>query len=446
MFKKARIALLATVVACIGVTAVSQQQSPGTITLPQPPEILRGEEKVIAREGAGYLAEIAGVYILHLKGTPHEMGYQHGRLLAKMPGESAFKTYLQTNLYNRGYSHEYVGAQSRRMEQHIPAEYIEEMKGVVEGAKAAGLDATYDDILVGVTSSEILHHEPNKPPSGCSNFAVFGRYTVGGKLYHGRNLDWTIKHKAQDQAVVIVFDPAPGHGYPFALLGFGGAVGSVTGMNSQGISFGEMTSSSTDETFDGMPLMVLMRKVLQYSKNLDEAVAILQKGPRTTGWNFVIGDGKVPDARAVEVTARKCEVYRPADPREDNMPFSWSMPDAVRRTNHPITPEFLELLAKGYGVDLEAAKLILPTIDTWQRYKLLGDLFEQHKGKINEKLALTFLRTGPVAAGNTLHSVVFAPGDLKMWVANAGTDGQTPAHQRPYVELDLKKLLAGNPQ
>ena len=44
--------------------------------------IISGTEgKTIARCGAGWLEEINGYPVLHLKGTPYEMGYQHGALL-----------------------------------------------------------------------------------------------------------------------------------------------------------------------------------------------------------------------------------------------------------------------------------------------------------------------------------------------------------------------------
>ena len=39
------------------------------------------DAKTIARCGEGWLEEINGYPVLHLKGTPYEMGYQHGALL-----------------------------------------------------------------------------------------------------------------------------------------------------------------------------------------------------------------------------------------------------------------------------------------------------------------------------------------------------------------------------
>src|SRR5436190_7009196 len=41
----------------------------------------RGETKTLARCGEGFLEEVDGYRVLHVKGTPYEMGYQQGALL-----------------------------------------------------------------------------------------------------------------------------------------------------------------------------------------------------------------------------------------------------------------------------------------------------------------------------------------------------------------------------
>ena len=40
-----------------------------------------GETKTLARCGAGFLEEVDGYRVLHVKGEPYEMGYQQGALL-----------------------------------------------------------------------------------------------------------------------------------------------------------------------------------------------------------------------------------------------------------------------------------------------------------------------------------------------------------------------------
>src|SRR3954466_4129616 len=42
---------------------------------------LRAETKAVARCGQGFLEEVDGYRVLHVKGDPYEMGYQQGALL-----------------------------------------------------------------------------------------------------------------------------------------------------------------------------------------------------------------------------------------------------------------------------------------------------------------------------------------------------------------------------
>ena len=45
-----------------------------------------GEARTIGRCGDGFLEEVDGTKVLHVKGTPHAMGVQHGVLLRRWRG------------------------------------------------------------------------------------------------------------------------------------------------------------------------------------------------------------------------------------------------------------------------------------------------------------------------------------------------------------------------
>lgn len=425
-------------------------------TLITPQIVANPEVKLVDQEGAGKLYRVGDQRVCVLEGTPPEMGFQHGRLLAQIIHESIKGGYMKKALYDMGYTREYIDAQSKVMEKHIPPEYIEEMRGIVAGLKKAGVnDITYEEILSSVTQAEIKHHKPNQPPDlskpvvrqisgSCSNFAVWGEWTNGGRLLHGRNLDWTIDTDAQNGAVIFVWRPKGGT--PYMMLGFAGTIGSVTGMNAQGITFGEMTSISTQETFDGIPLLVLMRRVLEKASTLDEAVAILKEGPRTTGWNFILGDGKVPDGRALEVDAVDCEVFTTEDPKESEETGHWAMVDAVRRTNHPIGLKQIQKLMAAFGPQLGIApenwKNVLPILqmqNTWQRYDGIGKQIQAQPGKFDVSDALRILANPPVGGEKTatLHSCVFDPKNRTAYVSVAGNNPPVPAPLRPYTKIDL---------
>lgn len=429
--------------------ALAQQASsvpnPAEPALVTPQIIEKPEVTLLDSEGAGKLYQVGEHLVCVMEGAPAEMGFQHGRLLAKKVHHDIKEGYCQKAIWGKGYAPDYVTAQSERMEKHIPPECIDEMKGLVKGLKAAKVDdVTYEEIRLGVTEAEILHYPPGAPPA-CSNFACWGQWTTDGRLLHGRNLDWNVRADAQDDAVILVWRPKGGR--PFMMVGWAGGIGSVSGMNAKGITIGEMTSASPDATFDGMPLFIIMRRVLEKASTLNEAVGVIQTGPRTTGWNMVIGDAKIPDARALEIDAKVCDVYGPMDPKENAETGHWSMPDAVRRTNHPVGAEKLLKLAQLYGPKInlniqtmEQLKAAIPFVqlqNTWQRYDWLGKEIQAKPKGIDIKEALQLLSNGPVFNNATLHSWVFDPKNKVAYVAVAGNNPPVTASKRPYTRIDL---------
>ncbi|HPO14858.1 MAG TPA: C45 family autoproteolytic acyltransferase/hydrolase [Candidatus Hydrogenedentes bacterium] len=425
--------------------SAAAEAKPAEAALITPDIIEHPEVKQIDAEGAGKLYSVGEHLVCVMEGTPEEMGFQHGRLLAQKIKHVITEGYFKKALWDRGYTPEYVNAQSARMEKFIPAAYMEEIKGIVKGLKKAGvMDVTQDAVRNGVTQAEILHFDPNSPPA-CSNFACWGQWTTDGRLLHGRNLDWSIDWSAQDDAVILVWRPKGGT--PFMMVGWAGGIGSVSGMNAHGLTLGEMTCVSSDATFDGIPLCVLMRRVLQEAKNLDEAVNIIRTGPRTTGWNFILGDGNAGDGRALEVDAKACEVFGSMDPKENEETGHWSIPDAVRRTNHPISATQLLKLAQSMGPkmglnittmeQLKAAIFILKIQNTWQRYDWLGKQIQAKPHGMDVKEALQLLANGPVFNDDTLHSWVFDPKNKTAYVAVAGINPLLTATRCAFTKIDL---------
>ncbi|HEX5138227.1 MAG TPA: hypothetical protein VFY93_14720 [Planctomycetota bacterium] len=89
---------------------------------------------------AASLETIDGVTVVHVAGTPKEMGEQAGRLL-KDRIRALLTDYLGAALPG---DRSPVLLAARQMEAHIPARYRDEMK-----ALAAAADVPYDDLLLG---------------------------------------------------------------------------------------------------------------------------------------------------------------------------------------------------------------------------------------------------------------------------------------------------------
>ena len=379
--------------------------------------------RLIRTEGKGRLLEAHGLPILHLRGTPGEMGYQHGRLLAD-----------QVRVSYRAYVNEYA-IQDEEMtleellgiygqaEPFIPECYLEEMHGISEGSGAP------IDVVRAFHILPTLWH--------CSGCAVMNEATRDGKLYHYRSLDHTltIGHtvKAQDNACLTVWEQ-DGR-IPVVAPSWIGALGLVSGMSGAALSMGEMGSHCEDESFEGRPMWFQMREVLSRAENLAEGRKLMEDYVSDCGFNFILTDGKHPDALAIEVTHTKAVFFGPGDPAED-VPPHFAIPNAVRRVNHFVSPELAATQRPNYD----------PTIDqpgSATLYAKLSELIQQLYGKFDAERMIWLCQQYP-REHDCLHQAVFCPIDGDLWVANAADPDKTEfpgAQNQPFLPFSLHAIL-----
>jgi isopenicillin-N N-acyltransferase like protein len=356
------------------------------------------QAETLARAGEGWLERVDGCLVLHLKGSPQAMGLQHGVLL---------KDHIQANVH---YLLDVKGGQGVKMgpvpvypvaaiqsiakyqARHIPQAYNDELAGV-----AAGSGEPVERIRAANFIPELFH---------CSGFAVMNSATSDGTLYHGRVLDYAVDWQLQDHAVLIVAEPEDG--IPFVNVSYAGFIGSVTGMNAQHVSIGEMGGGGLGH-WDGVPMAVLVRQVLERANNLDEALATFRDQPRTCEYYYVIADGKTNEAVGVAATWQKFSVVRPG---EAHPQLPTPVPDAV-------------LLSVG------------------KRYEELVQRAQSGHGKFTADSARSLMDV-PVAMRSNLHNVLFAPRTTDFWVAHASHDAQ-PAATQTYHAFQLAALLARHP-
>lgn len=355
--------------------------------------------QTVARCGEGWLELIDGYPVLHLKGTPYEMGYQHGALLKKDVTENMnYLVYEKGNTKLVDYGpvkvtpRQLISTIIRIQEPHVPEKYMEELAGLAAGS---GLDE--QDARIGNFIPEMFH---------CSGFAIMNSATKDGTLYHGRVLDYAIDWKLQEHAVIIVAEPEGG--IPFVNVSYAGFIGSVTGMNAEHVSIGEMGGRGLGH-WEGVPMAFLVREALEKGKTLDDAIAVFRDNPRTCEYYYVLADAKTNTAVGMEASWDIFQLIQPGQQHE----------------LLPLPVEDCALLSVG------------------GRYEELVRRVKEKHGKIGSEEALRLMDRG-VAMKSNLHNVLFEPKTTRFWVANASPEGE-PAADQEYHQFQLMELLSRRP-
>lgn len=385
----------------------------------------RGPKQAIDPHAKGYLEIIEGTRVLHVKGSPYEMGYQYGALLKNEVGKAVamFDGFLGLAKEEMGIpvfvAKGLLDGVWRRCMPYIPDRYERELEGIADGA---GVD---------LKTLRRMHVVSEVTERNCSVFAVFGKATVDGKTYHGRNFDWVMEGGIQDGGIFILYEP-DGQ-VPFASAGYLGLTGVLSGMNMDGIAIGQIGAVTKDGRSSGIPLMFLMRRVLEESRNVEDATHIFTEAHRTVGYNYVVADAKVPEALAYETCAHHCAVFTDNDPKE-TVEYALPIDDAVFRADEAMdqTVRSFQTCSKGYP------NMPYGSESYDHRYKGMATDIKAHYGKIDQEVALQILKNAAMRNVN-LHSVLCNVTDKEMWVSHA--KGMEDAWKQPYVHYDLKQLF-----
>jgi len=273
------------------------------------------------------------IYV-HLEGSPETIGYQHGYLLAPEIGD-ALETIKLIDTHESGRPWDFFRDASRDMLwPRIEPEYQAELKGIVEGVQARGVQIDLWDLVAlnafceltdyyvpwydaqhKTAAAERMKAAPHIEPEGrCSAFVATGSWTKDHQIVIAHN-DWT--NFADGARWRIMFDVVPERGYHILMDGFPGVITSDDdfGINSDGL----MVTETTITQFhgwdpNGIPEFERSRKALQYAGSIDDYVKIMLKGNNGGYANdWLLGDRKTGEIARFELGLRDHRVWRSKD-------------------------------------------------------------------------------------------------------------------------------------
>ncbi|HEX7958483.1 MAG TPA: C45 family peptidase, partial [Terriglobales bacterium] len=275
-----------------------------------------------------YRFEEGGWVYLHLEGSPANVGYQHGYLLAPEI-DDAFNAIKFQDTHRTQKSWDFFRKTAHEiLWPKIDAEYQQELRGIAEGLKARGVQMDVDDVVALNAFEEVpdyylpwlnkrehaLNAPPLKSPGNCSAFVATGSYTKDGKVVIAHN-NWTSYLAGERWR--IIFDIAPEKGSRILMDGFPGVITSDDdfGVNSNGIMITETTITQF-EGFDpdGKPEFVRSRKALQYANSIDDYVRIMLEGNNGGYANdWLLADRKTGEIAQFELGLKHSRIWKTKD-------------------------------------------------------------------------------------------------------------------------------------
>ena len=243
-------------------------------------------------------------------GDGYQKGFEYGELMKndlEEVVEILNEEVISHNEVKKFLIKTYLLQKAFSLEKFIPEQYIQEMKGIADGA-----NVDYADILLINTYDDLLYL------SGCSSLAGTVNET-NNDFFHARNLDYPIKFLAGKTVLVESENTI--------LIGFPGYIGALTAINKHtGLTLSSHTSFSKDVQ-KGMPTGFLYRKIIEEAQNLAESKNILETEKRTIGNNLLVSSLKDNKISLLEFSSNTL-----AETLSDDFSFI---------TNHFVSDKFL---------------------------------------------------------------------------------------------------------
>ena len=265
--------------------------------------------------------EVNGWIPVRLEGSPAQIGFQHGYLLAPEIAD-ALKVIQLTLPHETKQDWAFLQTAAKTIFwPRVDQEYQEELRGISEGLAARGVKAAITDIVVLNAFLEMSYYtdtldkkRTSSAPERCSAFVATGSWTRGGQAVIAHN-NWS--GYLEGSRWNIIFDIRPEKGYRILMDGFPGLIhsGDDFGMNSAGIVITETTISQF-KGFEqnGIPEFVRARKAMQYAASIDDFVRIManrNNGGYANAW--LVADTKRNEIARLELGLKNVTLERTSD-------------------------------------------------------------------------------------------------------------------------------------
>lgn len=289
--------------------------------------------------GKGFRYDDGGWIYVHIEGEPYERGHQLGELTGQEIVRYMEKLGIQKDKTDaaKGWGHARLLADALFMRKY-DAEYLEEMKGIADGANKAGakfkdreldlldivtvnsavdagqLDEANRATATSLTGRTFLKPDEEMERAGkgdhCSSFVATKSATKDGRAIIGQIFMWN-GYTGVHWDVILDVQPAKGH--RFVMQTFPGGIhsGADWYVNAAGIVIGETTVGQTPFDMNGSPQSNRIRKAAQYASSIDDVARIMKDGNNglyTNDWTMA--DTKTDEGACLLLGTKKTRLWR----------------------------------------------------------------------------------------------------------------------------------------
>jgi len=342
----------------------------------------------------------AGITVVYLTGSPYEIGLAHGKL-CKNEIVTANESFLDMyEKLSRDPQSKWLEV-SRKLEKHIPTEYVEEMRGIADGA-----EIEYDKILFLNTLTTI------SMGNRCFAFAF---KETNSKIVTFRQIDNDPKSPLYKNMILYIIKPQKGYG--FAAILNPGWVDGESGINEKGITVSQNNIHIRQTEWEIMPITQLSRHMLQYSKTIDEAEQLLEKQ-------------EAFPARLLFVSSKE----------------SASIFEIANKEKARIDMENGYLALANHACMIPSKNV---RKSSTRRLDFGNQFLQENLREMDKKKALELLRSSRISwrwnlGVHNRQSFIFSPSDLDFWIAIPPDSNVTPASYGPYIGFNVRHELYGS--
>lgn len=261
-----------------------------------------------------------GLWEMYVEGEPYERGIITGKLTKELLEwqEQIFVDEIHKMVPNRFYLFflkNIVLWINRKLHRYINKEFNLEIYGISKSAseKFKNIGKAYKRLLNYHAAHDIGHVLQDLKYVGCTSFSAWQENSADGKIITGRNFDFYVNDYFGKEKILAFINPSSG--LKFAMITWGGMTGAVSGMNEKGLAITINAAKTSFKLKLGTPISIIVREMLQYAGNIEEAMNIAKKRNAFISELIMVSSASDKKTVIIEKTPFKTELFESKENR-----------------------------------------------------------------------------------------------------------------------------------